>query len=135
MKGLNGFQKRLVHQLVRSNFPDLVSVSKFDFVQLLPYDQQRQNASDDRKNLWFEQTLAKQIGLRWVAEALCPTVNEVLPPLNSSTPHAAGDLAAIRGCNYPPVRMTDDDREAYDSELNEILTLISQKRTVVVGHK
>ena len=101
----------------------------------MPYDRQRQDAADDKKNIWFEQTLARQIGLRWVAEALCPTVNEVLLPPKYTSPHAAGDLTAIRGCIYPPVNMTDDDREAYDSQLNELLMQIRQKLTVLVGHK
>ncbi len=131
---MNGYQKRLVHQLIRSDFPDIVSFSKNDFVQLLPYDQEREDALVDKKNFWFEQNLSTQIGLRWVAEALCPTVNDVLPP-EYIAPNAMGNLAAVRGWNAPPVVMTDNDREAYNSRFDELLTQLSQKLTVLVGHK
>ena len=112
----------------------MVSLSKTDFIQVLPYDQQREDASEDRKNFWFEQNLASQVGLRWVAEALCPTVDDVLPP-KYTPPYAHGNLTAIRGWNYPPVIMADGDREAYDSQFNELLGELSHKMTVLVGHK
>lgn len=63
-RGLNGFQKRLVHQLVRAEFPDVVSLSKADFIQLIPYDKIREDAQIRRKEMWFEQNLTNQIGLR-----------------------------------------------------------------------
>lgn len=64
IRGLNGFQKRLVHQLVRAEFPDVVSLSKSDFIQLIPYDKDREDAQIRKKEMWFEQNLTDQIGMR-----------------------------------------------------------------------
>ena len=133
-RGLNGFQKRLVHQIIRSEFPDIVSIPKPDFVQLLAYDRKREEAEAEKKNFSFEKILASQVGLRWVVEGLCPSVNDVLPP-EYTPPKVSGDLRAVRGLNYPSVMVTGDQREAYDSQFDEILAGLSQKMTVIVGHK
>ena len=133
-RGLNGFQKRLVHQLIRTEFPDVVSLSKIDFVQLLPYDKEREDLQYERKNHWFEQNITRQIGLRWIVEAMCPSADLVLGS-EYSAPYATGDIAAVRGWNQPPVMMSPQDRETSDSRFNEILSELSQKKTVVVGHK
>ena len=133
-RGLNGFQKRLVHQLIRSEFPEIASVPKPDFIQLIPYDRQREEADAERKNFSFERMLASQIGLRWVVEALCPTVNAVLAP-EYTPPKASGDLRAIRGLNHLPVMVTDEEREAHISRFDGVLAVLSDKLTVIVGHK
>lgn len=70
---------------------------------------------------------------RWIAEALCPHVDKVLPP-DYRAPHAYGNLAALGGYNYPPVLMTDLDREEYDAQFSELIGQLRQKRTVLVGH-
>ncbi|KAL6717015.1 hypothetical protein ACLMJK_004929 [Lecanora helva] len=132
-RGLNGFQKRLVHQLIRTEFPDIVSLSKMDFIQLLPFDQRREDAVAQRKDLWFEQNLARQTGLRWVAEALCPGVDEVLPS-GLRSPRTSGDLNAIRGWNQAPRTMADGERAAHGSRFEELLTELRTKLTVIVGH-
>ena len=131
---MNGFQKRLVHQLIYCDFPDIVSLSKHDFVQLLPYDKAREEALQGRKDFHFEQNLAGQIGLRWIAEALCPTVNDVLPH-HDTPPYAGGDLATIHGWINPPKQASDVEREVNSSNVSEILAQLSGKLTVLVGHK
>ncbi len=57
----------------------------------------------------------------------------MLPP-DYRAPHAYGDLAALRGCNYPPVLMTDIDREDHDASFKALIVRLRQKRTVLVGH-
>ena len=70
---------------------------------------------------------------RWIAEALCPHIDKVLPPAFRA-PHAFGNLATLRGCNYPPALMSVDDREKYDGQFNQLIDQLRQKRTVLVGH-
>ncbi|KAG8531494.1 uncharacterized protein KY384_003123 [Bacidia gigantensis] len=70
-RGFNGYQKRLVHQLVRAEYPHLVSISRPDFIQLLPYDKIREDAQLARKRQGVERTIAEQSGLRLVVESLC----------------------------------------------------------------
>ena len=132
-RGLNGYQKRLVHQLVRAEFPDVVSVSKLDFVQLVPFDQKREEAQLQRKVAWFESNLARQVGMRWLAEAMCPDVDKVLPK-ERVPPFASGNLAALATSTYPPIDMTDEEREAHNLRFAELCKTLKAKRTVLCGH-
>ena len=132
-RGLNGFQKRLVHQLVRAEFPDVVSLSKQDFMQLIPYDQEREDAQLQRKIAWFENSLARQVGIRWLAEAICPNVDTVLPK-KCVPPFAYGNLAALATSTYPSPDMTNDEREAHTLRFTELCKTLKKKRTVLVGH-
>ena len=78
-RGLNRYQKRLIHQLVRAEYPDLTTSSRDDCVQLLPFDNEREAAHRDRRLLGFGKTLTSQIGVRWIVEAICSDVNRVIP--------------------------------------------------------
>lgn len=132
-RGLNGYQKRLVHQLVRAEFPDVVSLSKQDFIQLIPFDQEREDAQLQRKMAWFGNNLTRQIGARWLAEAMCPNVDEVLPE-KCVPPFASGDLEALATSTYPSVDMMTEEREAHVLEFAELRNTLKEKRTVLVGH-
>lgn len=132
-RGLNGFQKRLVHQLVRAEFQNIVSLSKQDFIQLVPFDQEREDAQLQRKIAWFEINLARQVGMRWLAEAICPGVDKVLPK-ERVPPFASGNLTALATTTYPYMDMTDEDREAHVLRFAELCKTLKEKQTVLVGH-
>lgn len=132
-RGLNGYQKRLVHQLIRAEFPDIVSFSKHDFIQLVPYDKRREDAQLQRKIAWFEQNLARQIGLRWITEAICPDADKVLPA-TCTPPNAYGNLATVASWAHPPVEMTDAESESHALRFAELHNKLRAKRTVLVGH-
>lgn len=110
-----------------------MSLSKGDFIQLIPYDKDREDEQKRRKEIWFEQNLVSQIGLRWIAEGMCPHVDNVLPQ-EYIAPNAYGNLERLRGCNYPLAPAADDDRESYDANFTELISRFSRKRTVLVGH-
>ena len=109
-------------------------MSRSDFVQLLPFDQNREDAIVNKKKLWFEQNLVDQIGVRWIAEALCPTVDHNLPP-QYKAPNAVGDIRTLRGWSSYPSSIGDEERRACDSQYDELLMGLHQKMTVLVGHK
>lgn len=132
-RGLNGYQKRLVHQLVRAEFPDLVSISKLDFIQIIQYDQQREDSQLQKKMAWFERSLTSQIGLRWIAEAICPDVDHVLERQHAP-PNAFGNLEAVTPWVYPQVPLTEAQSEAIAHRFHKILGTIRSRRTVLVGH-
>ena len=110
----------------------LVSISKQDFVQLVPLDQEREDAQLQRKIAWFESNLARQVGVRWLAEAMCPDVDKVLTR-ERVPPSASGSLAklALSTC---PVDATDEEREAHTLRFEELCGILKEKRTVLVGH-
>ena len=60
-RGLNKFQKALVHQIVRKH-PELVAISRQSFIQIIDYDEERESQHKARKLQYFEHDLTRQIG-------------------------------------------------------------------------
>lgn len=102
-------------------------------MQLVPFDRKREEAQLQRKIAWFENNLARQVGIRWLAEAMCPDVDKVLPK-ECVPPFASGTLAALANSTYPRMEMTDEEREAHDLRFAELCKTLREKRTVLVGH-
>ncbi|KAI4250428.1 MAG: hypothetical protein L6R40_000026 [Gallowayella cf. fulva] len=69
-KGLNNFQKLLVHQCIRKEYPDLVTFSQPGFIQIVAYDKEREDARVEYRAGKFEERLVRQVGLRWLIEAI-----------------------------------------------------------------
>ncbi|KAF2766079.1 CAF1-domain-containing protein [Teratosphaeria nubilosa] len=67
---LSRFEKRLVHQLVRADFPELVTISRKNFVQIVRYDKEREDkiAADRRREMY--ERVNRQKGFRWIIEAM-----------------------------------------------------------------
>ena len=124
-----------MHQVIRAEFPDVVSISRLDFVQLIPYDMQREKAQLQKKMAWFEKSLTSQIGLRWVAEALCPHVDLVLPE-ELKGPHAYGDFTGVAdaGWIYPSYPITEAQRGVIADHFKDLQAKLLAKRTILVGH-
>jgi len=110
-RGLNGFQKRLVHQYVRTNYPDLVTISRHGFIQILLYDRAREDANQARKDRGFGQKMEAQIGLRWPVEAL-----------------AGGNLDGLTPSSFL------GHKENVAGALSDLKAKLQSKRTVLVGH-
>ena len=119
-RGLNNYQKRLVHQIVRAEHPDLVTISKTGFIQIEARDEKRENDFKKAKMKAFEERIAKQTGFRWIVEAL-----------------VGGDLSTVdpRTFNKTP------ENEPFWIDLNEVVRefhelrrRLSNKRMVLVGH-
>lgn len=67
---LNNFQKRLVHQLIEVEYPSLVTISRPDFIQIIDYDEDREKAVREQRMTRAQERAWKQIGFRWIVEAL-----------------------------------------------------------------
>ncbi|EEQ31090.1 conserved hypothetical protein [Microsporum canis CBS 113480] len=67
---LDNYQKRLVHQIINSEYPGYVSVGKKSFVQIIPYDAERENKVTEKKLQIVRANITSQKGLSWVIEAL-----------------------------------------------------------------
>ena len=115
-RGLNNYQKRLVHQLIHAEYPDLVTISRPDFVQVMAFEKQREEIVQKNKNDAFEERLANQIGLRWLVEAM-----------------ADGDLTTIDLSSQS--RAADArQQEAIALRFAAISRRLRLKRSVLVGH-
>lgn len=71
--------------------------------------------------------------MRWLAEAMCPDVDQVLPK-ECVPPFASSNLAVLATSTYPPMDMTDEERGAHILRFAELCKTLKDKRTVLVGH-
>ena len=119
-RGLNNFHKRLVHQLVRSDYPDLVTISRPTFIQIVTYDKEREDKIKQGRLRNLEEQLSRQIGFRWLVEAMIQ-----------------GDLSGIdcknfaRGGDGQPAFVNLDKVQ---KELDAVTNVLRDKPTVLVGH-
>ncbi|KAL4955008.1 ribonuclease H-like domain-containing protein [Aspergillus filifer] len=117
---LNRFQKRLVHQLVEVEYPDFVTVGRPAFVQILDYDEERENAVREKRVQRIRELTWKETGFRWVAESL-----------------AGGDLTNLSPNYFPGFRSNQAPIEQ-GASLNEFVDdfkkRLRTRRPVLVGH-
>ncbi|MCJ1246045.1 hypothetical protein MMC30_003249 [Trapelia coarctata] len=119
-RGLNGYQKRLVHQLVRAEHPDLVSISRAGFIQIMKYDEKREDAIKQQKMEAFKEKVTRQVGLRWVVEGMCGGSLDNLNP-----------IMFAKGIEGKPVWIDLRELKRAHEEVKENL---KNKRAVLVGH-
>lgn len=67
---LSRFERRLVHQLVRAEYPELVTFGKRGFIQIVYFDQEREDKIAAQRKREIDEKISRQKGLRWVIEAL-----------------------------------------------------------------
>ncbi|KAF8849230.1 CAF1-domain-containing protein [Acephala macrosclerotiorum] len=69
---LNGYQRRLVHQLIRNEFPGLRTFARMDgsFMQVEKVNTERELAFQKGRETAFMGKIARQTGMRWIFEAL-----------------------------------------------------------------
>lgn len=120
-EALTRFEKRLVHQLVRSEYPTLVTISKRDFVQIVRFNKARadQIAADRLKEL--EGRINKQKGFRWVIEAL-----------------HGGKISNIdlHECAKDPIsgEKVFADMDEFKAQFHRAATLLRSNPRMLVGH-
>lgn len=119
-QGLTNLQKRLVHQLVRSEYPGYVTISRSHSIEIIPYEEKREAGIRNSRIREADERIARQTGLRWLFEAM-----------------AGGDLSGIDPMTFaigPVGEPVFVDLEKLTSEFNELKTKLKERRTVLVGH-
>jgi poly(A)-specific ribonuclease len=120
LRGLSKFQKLLVHQLVRAEFPSLRTISRDTFIQIIAFDKQREDANKQRQQKRLEEQISRQIGLRWVFEAM-----------------SGGDLSGMNPREFGRTLGGEAkfvDMEAINKRFETVRERLQRKRTVLVGH-
>lgn len=110
-RGLNNYQKRLVHQLVQVEYPGFVTISRPGYIQVVAYNKEREDAVHTSRMTTFEDRLKRKIGLRWLVEAI-----------------TGGDLTAIESWNLQSGAKTAKPL------FPGLFTRLKANRTVLVGH-
>ncbi|RKF83476.1 Poly-specific ribonuclease PARN [Golovinomyces cichoracearum] len=118
---LTGFQRRLVYQIVRKEFPDLRAFGRSDgdFMQIEKLDLKNEANFQTERLRRFNSKIIRQIGFRWVFEALC-----------------GGDVSEIDPLWF--YDMEDDESEkqpnAIASRIKELNAKLLMKDHIIVGH-
>ncbi|KAF2481612.1 ribonuclease H-like domain-containing protein [Neohortaea acidophila] len=121
VEGLSRFEKRLVHQLVRSEYPDLVTISKRDFIQIVRFDQQREDRIHAERVRDLEAHINKQKGFRWIIEALHGSKLTGLPLRECARDPANGEAVFC-------------DMDDFQSRFNRAQRIIKGNPRMLVGH-
>ncbi|KAF7892109.1 hypothetical protein EAF00_008411 [Botryotinia globosa] len=122
---LNGFQRRLVHQLVRSEFPQCRCFARLDgsFMQVEKIDHDREARFKIEQLKKFNQRIATQSGARFIFEALCGGDLTGIDPMWSYTHDE----------NAQP-NTVDSSHAALEAELAKVTKKLKEKHHVIVGH-
>ena len=118
---LNRFQRRLVHQLIEVEYPSLVTIGKPAFIQIMQYDEQREKAVKEQKMRYVQDRMWRQMGFRWIAEAL-----------------AGGDLSNLDQSYFVTVMSQSTSFPKGQQSLTQFSQALKQRlkyrKPVIVGH-
>ncbi|CAD6505427.1 BgTH12-00918 [Blumeria graminis f. sp. triticale] len=118
---LSGFQRRLVYQLIRNEFPDLRAFSRCDgdFMQVEKINIEREAEYKVSRLQKFNTKVAKQKGLGWIFEALC-----------------GGDLSGIDPLWSYNLEDTEPEKQpdGIALRIKNLNTKLRSKNHVIVGH-
>lgn len=117
---ISNFEKRLVHQLVRAEFPDLNSLGKPDCIQIVPLDKAREDQWRHSRKKKIKEQIYRQTGFRWVAEAMVGEDLQKLDPLTFAN-NEFGDAEYV-------------DMRRIKNEFMRASTSLRHRPRVLVGH-
>ncbi|KAE9367339.1 CAF1-domain-containing protein [Stipitochalara longipes BDJ] len=121
INALDGYQRRLIHQVVRKEFPALKAISRKDgsFMQITELDLEEEARFQAKKLRQFDSQLCKQKGLRWIFEAL-----------------VGGDLSGIdpEWLASKTSENPEDQLPVVKKQLGRIIRSLQRKKHVLVGH-
>lgn len=118
---LSNMQKRLIHQIVHKEYPNLKSRSVklgFGFIQITHSDPKAEEKARHERLRQATASLAKDIGFRWIIEAL-----------------VGGDLSGLRPLAFAPLMPLDPPAGCTFEEIaNRLKKRLAENRPVIIGH-
>ncbi|EDU42758.1 CAF1 family ribonuclease [Pyrenophora tritici-repentis] len=120
MPVITRFEKRLVHQLVRAEFPELVTIGRSECVRIVDLDPVREADNMRRIKNRVRESIVRQTGFRWVFEAL----------VKGGAVDRADLLYVARTTGMPMTADMYAIRDRYDRAVERLKT----KQPVLVGH-
>ncbi|USP77590.1 uncharacterized protein yc1106_04864 [Curvularia clavata] len=115
---ISRFEKRLVHQLVRAEFPQLVTMGRSECVRIIELDPVREAENMRRMKSRVNESIMRQTAFRWVFEALAKD----------------GDFNRIDLLSLAqPTGMADVDDKC-KRRFDQAILSLKTKKPVLVGH-
>ncbi|KAK5174748.1 uncharacterized protein LTR77_001831 [Saxophila tyrrhenica] len=118
---LSRYEKRLVHQLVRAEYPELISIGKRSVVQIIPLDPEHEARIAEGRKRDVEERINRQKGFRWIIEALHGSeITDI----------------DLRECARDPVtgEAVFADMDAYKAQFHRAQNLMRNNPKIMVGH-
>ncbi|KAI5246572.1 CAF1-domain-containing protein [Aureobasidium subglaciale] len=117
---LNRFERRLVHQIIRAEYSDLVSIPNKGLVRVSRLDPEREEYIKAQRKREVQERIVRQTGFRWIVEALCGN-----PPEGIDVRSFAQTLGGV------PAFV---DLDALRSRFSRAKHMIRNKKTALFGH-
>ncbi|ORY05144.1 ribonuclease H-like domain-containing protein [Clohesyomyces aquaticus] len=117
---ITNFEKRLVHQLVRAEFPDLVTISRQGYIRIIHYNEEREAENIKKQKQWAKEKIVRQTGFRWIVEALAKGDLHTFDPY-FFTKDISGMVVAV-------------ELDSMKNKFNRAATRLKDHQPVLVGH-
>ncbi|KAI7505337.1 CAF1-domain-containing protein [Hortaea werneckii] len=118
---LSRFERRLIHQLVRAEYPDFVTVSRHTCIQIVPFDKAREERIAAQRRRELEERINRQKGFRWIIEALLGSDLSRLDLREVAKSPVTGEAVFA-------------DMDEYRAQFNRACGLLRGNPRVLVGH-
>ncbi|KAF2448710.1 CAF1-domain-containing protein [Karstenula rhodostoma CBS 690.94] len=118
---ISRFEKRLVHQLVRAEFPHFVTIGRQECIRIIVYDEQREEENKRHIKNRVKEQIAKQTGFRWVFEALAADGD-----IHEADPYYFG--------RYTNVPIIAEDKTDVKDRFDRAQDRLQRHQPVLVGH-
>ncbi|EED22830.1 CAF1 family ribonuclease, putative [Talaromyces stipitatus ATCC 10500] len=111
------FEKRLIHQLVETEYPSLTSIRSGESIKIVKYDEAKEHKKYEGKMSRVQQRLIDHRGFAWVIEAL-----------------AGGDLSQMTSQMFEPLVIGEGPDAEYHK--TQIITKLKARngQIAIVGH-
>jgi len=118
---LTSFDRRIVHQLVRAEYPHLITCTRGKAIIVKALDLERERRHMESKKKELRARIVRHTGFRWIIEALC-----------------GGNLGRIdlKSFGKDPTNGAAIfcDIDDYSARLNRARQTLARRRPVIVGH-
>ncbi len=119
---LSRFERRLVHQIIRAEYPDLRTYSEEGFVRVRSRGLEERDSAQDSLDRRIKRAMFHQNGFRWLAEAL------------------AGPSGNLEGIDHGACARQIDgevpakDLQSFEKRMDELQKALKARQPVLIGH-
>jgi poly(A)-specific ribonuclease len=118
---LQSFDRRLVHQLVRAEYPQLITEGRYLAVTIRYVDENREKRFQKERKRKSRAQIARQIGFRWIIEGMTGgKLDKIDLEWFAKDPETGADIFF--------------DQQDYSSRFNRAAALLKLRQPVLVGH-
>lgn len=118
---LSRFERRLIHQLVRADYPELVTIPYKGLIRIAKFDQEREDYIKAQRSKESKERIIRQTGFRWIVDALSGSPVHDIDVKSFACDPNTGD----------PIFVLLDDLKA---KFNRAQHLLKNKKAVLFGH-